>query len=28
LKLLADFVVDVGVLGMELGEGAGVGVDI
>jgi len=28
LKLLADFVVNVGVLGMELGEVGGVGVDI
>src|SRR5208282_3740679 len=28
LELLADFVVDVGVVRMELGEGGGVGVDI
>jgi len=27
LELLADFVADVGVVGMEFGQGAGVGVD-
>ena len=28
LELLADFVADVGVVGMEFGQGAGLGVDI
>jgi hypothetical protein len=28
LELLADFVADVGVVGMEFGQGAGVGVDV
>jgi hypothetical protein len=28
LELLTDFVADVGVVGMEFGQGAGVGVDV
>jgi hypothetical protein len=28
LELLADFVADVGVVGMEFGQSAGVGVDV
>ena len=28
LELLADFVADVGVVGVELGEGSGVGVNV
>ena len=28
LELLADFVADVGVVGVEFGQGAGVGVDV
>jgi hypothetical protein len=28
LELLADFVADVGVVGMEFGQGAGVSVDV
>jgi hypothetical protein len=28
LELLADFVADMGVVGMEFGQGGGVGVDV